>query len=593
MADYNQLKTRAQQVRDEQTIGGNTALRVGQLLMDMVDAESETVDNIVELFTGTEDNPVIPTLPNPGLLHWLQSPIVALVSMGEDLDGDAGAVVQEGDLYYYNHSGYQIFVKGSGSLPGTGYKARQKVLYLNKYTGKLYEWTGADMSEIVLAGTGGGGNVTIEEGQYYIDITIDDNVPVIEVSTQSIVMSGDNKTATFTVSGHNLTAPIKINGGNAYFSKSPSSISPVGGIVEATTVTVTFGGTNDDTDDLIVSSVGAASKTIHVTYTAVAGPTILADSTLTIKAAAGQSNTGQLAVTGLNLTAGITATVSGTGFTVSSSESGTYGNQASLPSSGGTLYVKFSPTGSTGSTGTLTLSSTGATSKTVDLTGAVAVPTLTLSKSTMTLDTTVNTQATDTFSVSGSDLDDDVALTVEGAIKEEQTISYFSLNVGHYIKRNGTIGNGSDWRYSDLIVFDDFITTTNMMIPNGQAASVAFYAADGTTFKGYYSPSSNETVTKAILDTYLEGQSYADQVKYIRLSNGSPYETYFKYKTYESTDASDKFSVSPASISEVDGEASGTVTVGFTPSAAGSYSGKVTVSSGSISEEVTISGTAS
>ena len=152
MADYNQLKTRAQQVRDEQTIGGNTALRVGQLLMDMVDAESETVDNIVELFTGTEDNPVIPTLPNPGLLHWLQSPIVALVSMGEDLDGDAGAVVQEGDLYYYNHSGYQIFVKGSGSLPGTGYKARQKVLYLNKYTGKLYEWTGADMSEITLAG---------------------------------------------------------------------------------------------------------------------------------------------------------------------------------------------------------------------------------------------------------------------------------------------------------------------------------------------------------------------------------------------------------------------------------------------------------
>jgi hypothetical protein len=313
MANYNQLKTRAQQVRDEQTIGGNTALRVGQLLMDMVDAESETVDNIVELFTGTEDNPVIPTLPNPGLLHWLQSPIVALVSMGEALDGDAGAVVREGDLYYYNHDGYQIFVKGSGSLPGTGYKARQKVLYLNKYTGKLYEWTGADMSEIVLAGTGGGGgNVTIEEGQNYIDITIIDNTPVIDVSTQSIVMSGDNKTATFTVSGHNLTAPIKINGGNAYFSKSPSSISPVGGIVEATTVTVTFGGSTDDTDDLIVSSVGAASKAVHVAYTAVAGPNIVVSpATLSFKAATNQTQTKQVAVQGSLLTDDVEVTAGG------------------------------------------------------------------------------------------------------------------------------------------------------------------------------------------------------------------------------------------------------------------------------------------
>lgn len=180
MANYNQLKTRAQQVRDEQTIGGNTALRVGQLLMDMVDAESETVDNIVELFTGTEDNPVIPTLPNPGLLHWLQSPIVALVSMGEDLDGDAGAVVQEGDLYYYNHSGYQIFVKGSGSLPGTGYKARQKVLYLNKYTGKLYEWTGSFMSEITIPGSGGGGGGGGDGGDITVDsaLSLSSNNPV-------------------------------------------------------------------------------------------------------------------------------------------------------------------------------------------------------------------------------------------------------------------------------------------------------------------------------------------------------------------------------------------------------------------------------
>lgn len=160
MATYNQLKTRAEQVRDEQTIGGNTALRVGQLLYDMIEKDeenSDSIDNLSVYYTGTQDNPIIETLNNLSGLHWLQSPIVALVSMGEDLDGDSGAVVQEGDLYYYNHSGFQIFVKGSGGSIGVGYKARKGVLFINKYTGKFYEWTGSFMSEITIPGSGGGG----------------------------------------------------------------------------------------------------------------------------------------------------------------------------------------------------------------------------------------------------------------------------------------------------------------------------------------------------------------------------------------------------------------------------------------------------
>ena len=43
MATYDELKNRAQEVRDEVNVGGNTALRVGQLLMDMVD-KTEEVD---------------------------------------------------------------------------------------------------------------------------------------------------------------------------------------------------------------------------------------------------------------------------------------------------------------------------------------------------------------------------------------------------------------------------------------------------------------------------------------------------------------------------------------------------------------------
>lgn len=237
MATYQQLKTRAEQVRDEQTIGGNTALRVGQLLCDMVDKDEEnadSIDNLSVYYTGTQNNPIVETLNNPQGLHWLQSPIVALVSMGEDLDGDAGAVVQEGDLYYYNHSGYQIFQKGnSSSLPGTGYKARQKVMYLNKYTGKLYEWTGSIMSEITLAGTGGGG------GGGGGDITVDSS---LSSSSRNPVQ---NRVITAALAGKQATisdlSTIRTGAGKGATALQPSDVSVESPSTPDGTVTINVG----------------------------------------------------------------------------------------------------------------------------------------------------------------------------------------------------------------------------------------------------------------------------------------------------------------------------------------------------------------
>ncbi len=72
-------------------------------------------------------------------------------------------------------------------------------------------------------------------------------------------------------------------------------------------------------------------------------------------------------ITGYSLTTGITATTTAP-FSVSS-DGTTYGTTASIAQAGGTLYVKYTPTAAGTDNGTITLSSTGATNATITLTG--------------------------------------------------------------------------------------------------------------------------------------------------------------------------------------------------------------------------------
>jgi len=72
-------------------------------------------------------------------------------------------------------------------------------------------------------------------------------------------------------------------------------------------------------------------------------------------------------ITAYNLTAGITATTAAP-FSVSA-DGTTYGATATIAQTGGTLYVKYTPTSVGPANGTVTLASTGATSVTLTLTG--------------------------------------------------------------------------------------------------------------------------------------------------------------------------------------------------------------------------------
>lgn len=263
------------------------------------------------------------------------------------------------------------------------------------------------------AGSGGGSIVTVTEDENYVNVNIIDNTPVLSVSAESIVMGGDTKTATFKVSGLRLRGDINIGVSGTGFTVDKESISPVDGTVVETTVTVTYGRSASASGSIVVSSSGAAPASIGLTYTEQQVPTILADDTaISFKAGGGSTNQQTLTVQGVNLEAGITAAISGTDagkFSVSPASISQSGGTAS-----GTLTITYSPAAADSGThtATLTLSSSGATSKVITLNGAVS--SLTVSEQSMSFSTDQGVAVTDTFTVEGANLNEDITIAASG-----------------------------------------------------------------------------------------------------------------------------------------------------------------------------------
>lgn len=145
MATYNELRTRSQQVRDEVNIGGNTALRVGQLLMDMAEyfqgndeaASQYLAEHFAMLNVET------------GGLAWQVAPIVILQTMGSPYDSGDYTTLSAGQNFY--RTGYiQEADGGGGGINGE--RPRQDVLYVNFNTLKLYTWNGASFDQFPTGG---------------------------------------------------------------------------------------------------------------------------------------------------------------------------------------------------------------------------------------------------------------------------------------------------------------------------------------------------------------------------------------------------------------------------------------------------------
>lgn len=153
MSTLNELLARAQEVRDEQAVGGNTALRVGQLLTDIIqwcaDADADFVESVEHYVALLNER--------DGIINWWQSRVILLKTMGSDFDDVDVSTLNDGDLYYDN-VGQWLFERENGGS-ANGHHPSEGVLYVNLATKTAYQWDGASF-QVAIEGGGGTSSIT-------------------------------------------------------------------------------------------------------------------------------------------------------------------------------------------------------------------------------------------------------------------------------------------------------------------------------------------------------------------------------------------------------------------------------------------------
>ena len=260
--------------------------------------------------------------------------------------------------------------------------------------------------------------------------------PAITANPTSLSFTGNSGTTytkTVTVTGTNLQGNITaaISGdANGFYSVSPTTINNSNGSASST-VTVTWaptaGGTSTANLVLTTTGTGASSVTVPITGTA-QGPTITANppSVTFTGAYATRTYTQAVTVTGTNLTQNITAAISGANvYSI---------DNTSLTTTGGTITVTYAPAVAGTTNATLTLSSTGASSVTVPITGTAqaATPTLVVDKSSLTYDTQLSESSSQTITVGGRFLSENVTVTLTDVNNvfsvDKSSLDYATLN---------------------------------------------------------------------------------------------------------------------------------------------------------------------
>lgn len=135
MANIDELLEQASEIRDANEEKENTALRVGTMLVDILQhiagfIDRETLRQILQEYA---------SLSGTGLVNWRQSRCVFLATMGTELDN-----VDGGKWEYTSHDGDIVFNPSSRTLRIEGevntYFPAPGVIYVNAHTAHLYKW---------------------------------------------------------------------------------------------------------------------------------------------------------------------------------------------------------------------------------------------------------------------------------------------------------------------------------------------------------------------------------------------------------------------------------------------------------------------
>ena len=229
-----------------------------------------------------------------------------------------------------------------------------------------YTTTGANASHF------GNGKIDALAGiKYILGATCE---PSISVDQSEVTFEGyatKEYTKTVTVTGTNLEGNIMVaKSGSDVFTVDKARITQSDGSASAE-LTITWKPTSAGTQTgaITLSSPGAEDISVSLRGTAEeAIPNIsVSASSLNFEATKGQTVTQDINVSGIFLTEDVTATVSGTGFSISDM---TLSREDVLTENGKSITVSFKAPAATGSyTGTLTLTSAGAQALTIALVG--------------------------------------------------------------------------------------------------------------------------------------------------------------------------------------------------------------------------------
>ena len=329
--------------------------------------------------------------------------------------------------------------------------------------------------------------------------------PVVNTSVTSLsfnTQAGTAVTKTFLVTASNLTGSIRLTASGTGFSVSPALIlKGNSGLSTGVEVTVTYNPSvaGDHTGEITLTSDGAETKTVSLTGTATEPPRAITvnPTSLSFSTDTETPVTKTFTVTGTNLSGSLTLALTDPAGAYTISPTTLTAAQAQA---GATVTVTYSPSAAGSHSGTVTVSGGGATAKTVSLNGTATQPvrTITVNPSTLTFNSLVGETATQTFTVTGENLNSNVTLSLNdpngvytftpATLTAAQAMAGATVTVNYtpttYGNQNATItlnGGGANAVTVNLNGVATFVKYTPVMLPaNETYISLTQFRADWT-----------------------------------------------------------------------------------------------------------------
>ena len=401
---------KALEIRDEDGVGENTALRVGSLLLDIIDAltdaiDSDTLQLILADFASL----------TAGKINWGQSRCVIVASMGSELDN-----VDGDDWAYTEHNGDIVFNPTVKALHVVGtpgdYSPAPNVLYVNAHSCHAYKWDNIAHKMVQITDSFSPSVITYRNTPPFSDVAIGESYYYESGATKKIAVKlSSESTHSFDIDPKKIYVFKDVKQTMVWDS---GTWLPVGGDTDQT-LENRVSALEDAVDDLDASAgydIGVTETAIVFTSRNMPYVSVGDVDNNNVSCKAGRTVATTFRVSGRRLTSAIQIAVSDpTNWSVSPVSISPTDGKVALTLVTITYRPASGTTAGTTHNCNVVVSSGGTTFGTIAMVGTVAAaPSITLTMSSATITTTQDTPATATLNVKGSALEGDITLAISG-----------------------------------------------------------------------------------------------------------------------------------------------------------------------------------